>query len=91
MARRNPWLLFKNSYPTILGTFFETFFAFWSYDSLRDYQRFFVNELEFSSWPFIIFNAALSSTFGLMFYNSYAHYLRRLVEFPQSAKTKELF
>lgn len=91
MARRNPWLLFKNSYPTVVGTFFETFVAFWSYDHIRDNSRFFVNELEFSSWPFMICNALASATFGLFFYNTYGYYMRNLVEFPQSVATKELF
>lgn len=33
---RNPWLLFRNSYPIIVGTFFETLIAFWTFDEIQD-------------------------------------------------------
>lgn len=35
--------LFKNGYPSYMGSFFETLFAFHLYDIFRDYNRFYVN------------------------------------------------
>lgn len=78
--RKNPYLLFKNSYPTFLGTFVQTSFMFALYDYLNETFCFVHESLEMPRQPWKILFCGVSSILAMTFSYPFLGPVRDMIE-----------
>lgn len=88
---RDPIMLFRNGYPSMWASFYETFIGFYLYDELKDFSWYFINEANYNQNVLRVLNGWFSASTALFvaFYHDVA--MRKLVESRQDKTSKELF
>lgn len=91
MFKKNPLQLFKNGYPTMWASMYETMFTFFVYDELKDFTRYFVTEMGYWDGALKFFNGFVATSVGLSIAIMHDKYLRNLVERPVDKVAKDMF